>query len=537
MYMMFRLSTLLLTLIAVSTLSGCNLVKPTSLAQSEAEASSSETALPEAPNLLLDKVVTTHYEQLPPQSPESDLWQRVLNSYKLDLTVENDRIQSQINWFSRHQSYLDRVTDRAERYLFFIMEQVEVRDVPGELALLPIVESAFDPFAYSHGRASGVWQFIPSTGRLYGMKQDWWYDGRRDIRLATIGALRYLEALAREFDGDWMLALASYNSGAGTVRKAIRKNKRAGLPTDFWSLSLPRETRAYVPKLYALAKMLQNPEKYGVNFRPLPNKPYFAVVKTGSQMDLSQAAEMAEVDIDEIYKLNPQYNQWATSPNGPHELLVPFEKRHTFARKLAHLPEIQRIKWQRYTVQSGDSLISIAKHFHTTPDALRQVNPVSGNLIRVGDTLLIPTAFNSLNTYSHSAGNRLKRKQLPSNAPKGTTRIDHVVQSGDSFWELARQHNVNVRSLAKWNGMAPTDPLKPGQKLVIWSKAPWVKNSREVIRKIRYRVRNGDSLYRIADKFRVSVSDIKRWNQLSSAKKYLQPGEELVLYVDVTGAG
>jgi len=142
-----------------------------------------------------------------------------------------------------------------------------------------------------------------------------------------------------------------------------------------------------------------------------------------------------------------------------------------------------------------------------------------------------------LNTYSHSAGNRLKRKQLPANAPRGTTRVDHVVQSGDSFWELSKQHNVAVRSLAKWNGMAPTDPLKPGQKLVIWSKAPWAKNSREVIRKIRYRVRNGDSLYRIADKFRVSVSDIKRWNQLSSAKKYLQPGEELVLYVDVTGAG
>ena len=532
MYMMFRLSALSLVFVAISTLSGCNLVKPSQLSEPEPTAQ-----LPVAPNLLLDKVVSTHYEQLPPLSPEADLWQRVRNSYKLDLTVENDRIQSQINWFSRHQSYLDRVTDRAERYLYFIMEQVEVRDVPGELALLPIVESAFDPFAYSHGRASGVWQFIPSTGRLYGMKQDWWYDGRRDIRLATIGALRYLEALAREFDGDWMLALASYNSGAGTVRKAIRKNKRAGLPTDFWSLSLPRETRAYVPKLYALAKMLQNPEKYGVNFRSLPNKPYFAVVKTGSQMDLSQAAGMAEVEIDEIYKLNPQYNQWATSPNGPHELLIPFDKRHTFARQLAHLPEIQRIKWQRYTVQSGDSLISIAKHFHTTPDALKQVNPVSGNLIRVGDTLLIPTAFNSLNTYSHSAGNRLKRKQLPANAPRGTTRVDHVVQSGDSFWELSKQHNVAVRSLAKWNGMAPTDPLKPGQKLVIWSKAPWAKNSREVIRKIRYRVRNGDSLYRIADKFRVSVSDIKRWNQLSSAKKYLQPGEELVLYVDVTGAG
>lgn len=527
-----RLKAAYSTLILAFFISGCNPIKPQSN-----EPATAQPVVPAAPDLLLDKVVTTHYDQLPAQPPVSDLWQRVRDSYSLDLSVENKRIDSQIRWFSKHQSYLDRVSDRALRYMYFIMEQVEVRGVPGELALLPIVESAFDPFAYSHGRASGVWQFIPSTGRLYGMKQDWWYDGRRDIRLSTIGALRYLEALAREFKGDWMLALAAYNSGAGTVRKAIRKNKRKGKPTDFWSLSLPRETRAYVPKLYALAKMLDDPKKYGVSFKPLPNRPYFAVVKTGSQMDLSQAAEMAEVEIEEIYRLNPQYNQWATSPNGPHELLVPFEKRHVFARKLANLPEIQRIKWQRYKVKSGDSLISIAKHFHTTPEALTQVNPIRGNLIRVGDTLLIPTAFNSLKSYSHSAGNRLKRKQRLTRAPKGSSRIDHVVQSGDSFWELSKQHNVSVRSLAKWNGMAPTDPLKPGQKLVIWSKAPWAKNNREVIRKIRYRVRNGDSLYRIADKFRVSVKDIKRWNQISKAKKYLQPGDELVLYVDVTSAG
>lgn len=471
----------------------------------------------------------------PSEKQPKNLWNRVLRQYQLNLDIDNPRITSQLNWYKKHQNYLNRVSERAERYLYFIMEQIEVRDMPGEIALLPIVESAFDPFAYSHGRASGVWQFIPSTGRIYNLKQDWWYDGRRDIRLSTIGALKFLRGLAREFNGDWMLALASYNSGAGTVRKAIRKNKRRGKPTDFWSLDLPRETKDYVPKLFALAKLLADQEKYGLDFPYLPDQPYFAVVQTGSQMDLSQAAQLAEVDLEEIYKLNPQFNQWATSPNGPHELLVPVQQKEIIEANLASLPLGQRIKWQRYKVRSGDSLISIAKRFHTTPDALKQVNPIQGSLLRVGDMLLIPTAFQSAGNYTYSLANRLQKKQSNSKGSKGSTKIKHTVRSGDSLWGLAKQHDVSVSSIARWNGMAPKDPLKPGQSLVIWSKSNTIKRDREVIRKVRYRVRSGDSLHRIANKFNVSVKDIKRWNQIS-AKKYLQPGEELILYVDVTRA-
>ena len=415
------------------------------------------------------------------------------------------------------------------------MQQIEVRDMPAEIALLPIVESAFEPFAYSHGRAAGVWQFIPSTGHVYGLKQDWWHDGRRDIRRSTIGALKFLKGLSREFKGDWMLALAAYNSGAGTVRKAIRKNKKLGKPTDFWSLALPKETKAYVPKLLALAQLVSNPQKYSVSLPFIKNQPYFAVIETGSQMDLSQAAQMADIDLEEIYKLNPQYNQWATSPNGPHEILVPFEKKALILNNLQKLPASQRIKWQRYTVSSGDSLISIAKKFHTTPAALKQVNPVQGSLVRIGYKLLIPTAFKNLDSYTYSANNRLNKKQKRTRGAKGSQRISHTVRNGDSFWSLAKKHNVSTGSIAKWNGMAPKDPIKPGQKLVIWSKSPLSKRDREVIRKIHYRVRNGDSLHRIADKFNVKVKDIERWNQ-TGKKKYLQPGDKLILYVDVTQA-
>ncbi|GAA6133332.1 LysM peptidoglycan-binding domain-containing protein [Oceaniserpentilla sp. 4NH20-0058] len=470
-------------------------------------------------------------------STEVDLWQRMRNQYQLDIDLDNRRIQAQLNWYKSHPNYLNRVSIRGERYLYFIMEQIDVRDMPGEIALLPIVESAFEPFAYSHGRASGVWQFIPSTGHIYGLHQDWWHDGRRDIRRSTIAALKFLKGLSREFNGDWMLALASYNSGAGTVRKAIRKNKRKGLPTDFWSLDLPKETRDYVPKLIALSKLIYSPQKYGLTLPFIENKPYFAVINTGSQMDLSQAAAMTGVELEEIYKLNPQYNQWATSPNGPHEILVPIENKHIIEAKLVEVPPGQRIKWQRYKVQSGDSLISIARKFHTTPDALKQVNPINGNLLHAGDMLLIPTAFQHLSNYTYTAKNRKTSKQSRAKGSKGSSKITHSVRNGDSFWSLSQKHKVSVNSIARWNAMSPKDPLTPGQKLVIWSKTgnKWGKQSREVIRKVRYRVRNGDSLHRIANKFNVRVNDIRRWNQIKN-RKYLQPGDELILYVDVTQA-
>ena len=461
-----------------------------------------------------------------------DIWERIIDAYSLNLQVENPRIQSQLNWYKSHPRYLDRVASRGVRYLHFIAEQIEAREVPGELALLPIVESAFDPFAYSHGRASGVWQFIPATGRDFGLQQDWWHDGRRDIRAATEAALRYLSALQREFKGDWLLALAAYNSGAGTVRKAIRKNRRAGKPTDFWSLSLPRETRAYVPKLIALAKLVKDPEYYGVSLKPLANEPYFAVVNTGGQIDLSQAAELAETSLEEIYKLNPEYNRWATHPQGPHELLIPVEKRDVFEQQIALLPKNARVKWQRYQVRSGDSLLTISRRFHTTPDALKQANGLRGSVIRAGQQLLIPAAFKGQKAYSHSVGQRLARLKQ-ARQPSNTQKLEYSVRSGDSFWQIARNHDVKVSQLARWNGMAPGDPLKAGQTLVIWSKKSQ-PNKREVIRKVRYRVRSGDSLARIAQKFSVRVSDIRRWNSKQTRSKYLQPGQRLTLYVDVT---
>src|SRR5690606_25387789 len=197
------------------------------------------------------------------------------------------------------------------RYLHHIDEQADARDMPLELVLLPIVESAFDPFAYSHGRASGPWQFIPSTGKHFGLEQDWWADQRRDIVASTEAALTYLQQLADRFDGDWLLALASYNAGAGNVSRAITRNRNAGKPTDYWSLQLPRETMAYVPKLLALAQIVRDPEQFGLDVPAIADEPYFTSIDVGGQIDLAQAAEMADISLEELYLLNPAFNRWA----------------------------------------------------------------------------------------------------------------------------------------------------------------------------------------------------------------------------------
>lgn len=468
--------------------------------------------------------------------PTHSIWPRVREGFEIDTHLDHPWVQTQLDWYSRHPEYLFRTMTRAEPFLHYILEEAEKRDLPTELVLLPIVESAYQPFAYSHGRAAGIWQFIPSTGRLYGLEQTWWYDGRRDIYASTQAALSYLQNLNKLFDGDWTLALAAYNSGSGTVQRAIRKNKKAGKPTDFWHLTLPKETRAYVPKLMALKELIENSELYDISLRCIPDAPGFIPVDTDSQIDLALAAELAELDVDTLYEYNPAFNRWATSPDGPHRLLLPYENAEIFKANLAKMPDDQRVQWKRHKIKNGETLSHIAVKYNTTVKELRKINSISGNNIRAGQHLLIPVASRGQSTYTLSSSQRLKAIQ--SNGKKNKTRVNHYVQSGESFWTISRKYNVNMHSLAKWNGMAIRDPLGQGQKLVVWTSnssstsAPGKRKPSQTIQPISYTVRNGDSLSRIASRYSVSISDLHRWNSIKG--KYLQPGQKLRLYVDVT---
>ena len=282
----------------------------------EQQQTSAQQRKPEAlPATTNDKPAEPEHTETPP-----GLWQLTRQHMQLDLDNEEPRLQYQFNWYKKHPEYMQRVATRAGRYYYYILNEVLKRDMPAEIALLPIVESAYDPFAYSHGRAAGPWQFIPGTAKHFGLKNSWWYDGRRDIVASTGAALDYLQQLHRRFD-NWELALAAYNCGGGTVSKAIRRNQKKGLATDFWSLQLPKETRAYVPKLLAVSRLIRDAEQHDLELPPLPNLPVFAEVKLGSQIDLAQAAKLSSISTQELYQLNPGFNRWATDPDGPPSLV------------------------------------------------------------------------------------------------------------------------------------------------------------------------------------------------------------------------
>ena len=468
------------------------------------------------------------------QDPITNVWDRVRAGFSIDDIEDNPRLLAELNWYARHQKYLDRVVERADPFLHYVLNEAEKRNLPTELVLLPIVESAYQTFAYSHGRASGIWQFIPSTGKIYGLKQNWWYDGRRDVYASTQAALEYLEDLHREFKGNWLHALAAYNSGSGTVRRAIRKNKKRGKPTDFWNLKLPKETQAYVPKLLALKRLIATPEAYGITLNCVEDVPYFAEIDIKAQLDLAMAAEMADISLDELYQLNPAFNHWATAPYGPHRLLIPVDHVSTFKENLAQIPKAERIKWKRHKIKQGQTLSHIADRYSVSVSSLKRLNNLRSHNIREGKYLVIPVSSRKLSDYNLTA---YQRKKTLQNIRRSGHKITHIVKPGDTFWDLSRRYKVKSHSIARWNGMAIRDPLREGQKLVIWSKSPSstrasARNSNNTIQRISYRVRNGDSLYLIAQKFNVAMSDLKRWNRFSS--KYLQPGQKIKLYVDVT---
>ncbi len=467
---------------------------------------------------------------------QSSAWHRLQTGMKM-AGADNKRVRTQLNWYLKHPGYLQRVMERARPVLPFILDEIESRQLPTELALLPIVESAYQTFAYSHGRASGMWQIIPSTGRFLGLKQNWWYDGRRDIIESTKAALTYLESLAGQFDGDWELALASYNAGPGKIRGAIKYNKKRKRKTDFWHLTRIRnETKAYVPKLMALKILFSDPEAYGLELLPIDNNNNYAIVEIEEQIDLALAADLAGITINRLYQLNPAFNRWATAPRGPHRLLLPIDKSEQFKQALQNLPPEKRINWVRHKIRNGETLSQISRRYRTTTALIKSVNKIRGTQIRAGKYLMVPTATRSLNSYTMSENARLNKIQ---NTQRRGTKHTHVVRPGQSLWLISRRYGVSSKALAKWNGMAPIDTLKVGQKLVIWrQKATEVQRVSfnqtgpdQGLHALRYTVRKGDSLSRIADRFNIRVADIKRWNRLG---KYLQPGQKLKLYVDIT---
>jgi len=471
-------------------------------------------------------------------SDDNDLW-RVIADYQEIKVDDNPRIQSHIDWISQRPDYLANISKRAEPFLYLVVSEVEKEEMPIEIALLPIVESDYYPFSYSHGTATGIWQFIPSTGRMYGLDEDWWHEDRRDVLASTKAAVRYLKDLNQMFDGDWLLSIAAYNAGPGRVQRAIDNNRKLGKGTDYWSLDLPKETEKYVPKLLAIGKVLKNPERYNQKFSRIENKPYLESIKLESQFDLALIAQWTNLSIDEIYSFNPGLKRWATPEALPYTILLPIDIVDDFKETLSNQKNRPKVSWTRYKVKEGDSLSVIAQNFNTTINQIQSVNDIKGNLIKANSYLIVPIARETEDYYSLSDAQREKSRL---NASTNSEKLIYKVVSGDSLWKISQDFSVSVNNLVRWNKIAPTAPLSIGKELVILiddkektELAKITNTGIDINRNIVYTVKRGDNLSLIAQKYKVKVSQIRDWNDLNE-KDILQPGDKLTITINVVNS-
>jgi membrane-bound lytic murein transglycosylase D len=458
-----------------------------------------------------------------------DLFDRMRAGFVLD-EVQEPAIDTQLAWFEHNPDYLERVFQRGQRYMYHIVTEVEARGMPLEFALLPVVESAYEPFAYSTSRAAGLWQFIPGTGVRFGLKQNWWYDGRRDVIESTRAALDYLQALHDQFDGDWLLAIAAYNVGENTVQRELDYNRAHGKLADFWHLKLPAETRAYVPKLLAMKRLMAEPERYGLEFAVIPNEPYFAVIDTGSQIDLKIAAQLAGASYDELVALNPGYNRWATDPEGPHRMLVPIDNADGFETGLKTLSPDDRVRYAVHEVARRETLAMIAKQYGTSATVLAKINDLAGGKVAVGETLKIPQSGGELPDKVLLAASRVDR---PADfGGRKQRQIVYRVRAGETLSSIARRHGIPVSTLARLNNIGAADAVVKGQRLVIKASSRRFRGEgTESGRRVLYTVRRGDTVFSISRHFQVSEAQLKTWNGLNQHHQ-IKAGQHLVMYVD-----
>lgn len=459
------------------------------------------------------------------ETSQEDVWQRVRSGFKIDPAAsENPLVATHESWYAARPDYVKRMVERSRRYLFHIVQEVDRRAMPTEVALLPMIESAFNPTALSPSDASGIWQFIPSTGRHYGLKQDTWYDGRRDFTAATNAALDYLGKLYLDF-GDWQLALAAYNCGEGCVARAIQKNVDQGLPTDYASLTLPSETRHYVPKLLAVKNLISHPEQYGIEIDALPNEPYFNQVTVHASMDIRSAAKLAGMSSTDFIALNAAFPRNLIRSDTPVNLLVPVDKADKFQR---NLETGTWDSWQPQTVKKGERPASIAKRFDVSLARLEEHNQFHlrrGKLVR-DQTILVPVKGRGV-------------AAVPAPVVAADTN-EHQVERGDTLFSVARRYGISVTQLSQANPDLGSS-IRPGQILLLPASekvaqqpaairhVAFKTSVRKPAQPTRYTVRRGDTLHAIADRFDVTLADLKTWNRAFRKSSSIRPGQDIVV--------
>ena len=398
--------------------------------------------------------------------PDADLWHRIRMGFTLE-AMDSPLILEHEAWYSSRPEYIRRFVDRGSRYLHYIVEQVEKRGMPTEIALLPVVESAFTPKAYSRAKASGLWQFIPSTGKNYGLTQDWWRDNRNDVVAATDAALNYLQRLYDMF-GSWELALAAYNCGEGCVSRAIAANQRSGLPTDFLSLRLPNETRNYVPKLIAVKNIVLAPASYGIELESVPDQPYFTAVPAPAKIDVRLAAKIAVMSVEDFVALNPAHNKpVAVAATGT--LIVPLDKADAFKANLESNDQ-PLVSWTTYAAKKGESVDGIAKRYGVTYAQLRAVNDSmkmdKKGRLRSAQQVLVP-----MRAPTRKAPVQVAQASASTSTDSSVDAVSarapgwYTVRAGDTLFSIARRFNTALEKLLHMNNLHTASVIQPGLKL------------------------------------------------------------------------
>lgn len=432
---------------------------------------------------------------------QQNLWTTISQQFVLaEQYTNNYYVRKQIRWFRQQQYYISELTKNAQPYIYYVFQQTKKRGIPPEIALLPMIESNYNPFLYSKRGATGLWQLMPGTATGFSLLINWWYDGRRDVVASTNAALNYLEYL-HDYFHSWLLAIAAYDAGEGTVAAAIRCNRRHGYPTDFWSLPLPYETREYVPKLLALANVIKNHQGYNLQLNPVENGPFFTMVTLKTQMDFKKLVKLSDSTLNLIRKLNPGFRRSSTLPHCTYNFLVPLDKADHLEQGLAELEtSLTAEKWAYHRVHAGDSLSILANRYHTSVAEIRRMNKLKSDMIGIGENLSVPEA--EATPYISVESRCVSEDNIP-----GPKRVVHVVKNHETIDGIAHHYHVMPQQIYFWNNNKHKN-LCVGEELIIWQTT--FKHL-----PLYHHVRWGESLSTIARHYRTTVYKLRRLNHIS----------------------
>ena len=441
-------------------------------------------------------------------SDYENVWDRIKDTNSIKEENLDDKTLQYVNAYLSNPVQLDKLLEKGRYFIYFVLEELERYRLPPELALLPYIESNYDPFSISASGAMGIWQLMPATARIYGLRDTWWYEQRHDPLASSKAAVRYLAYLHNRFNKEITYTLAAYNGGPTLLEKRIKLNKKAGKPTDYKNLKLPKQTQEYVPKFKAILAIVLNAEKYGINLPDFPNKKVLGTIELDGQVEILAFSEFAGLKPEFVYKLNAGYTKWASPPGDKTTFNIPIELEAMLNLKKNKFIQTNQINWVTHTVSKGDSLWKIAEEFDTEVNVLKKVNYLSSNVLSLDQELLIPLSNDQNQTF------------IPYQA--------HIISEGDTLWNLGIQYNISPAEIAKTNGLRIDSPLRIGKELNIGDKNIYrTINSKK--RTILYSVKQGDSLYRIADIFNIEISDIKKINALPNNE--IKPGQVLKIII------